>query len=438
MPGPLPLPAGRDDPVQRQKLLRARGHSVAWVPPALLLGGIAAADWNTSGAFRMISWIVLVPGIAAALCGVWGTAAFACLSLLTYFAVDRSWSYQYRTGLADFILVALGSLLAILACAVRVRGERRMLHMLDVVETTRRTVLRPMPAGWGGLDHAAVYLAADSEARVGGDFYDIQPGPRGTRLLLGDVQGKGLGAVEAAAALLGTFREAAFHEPALDTVADRLEVRMLRHVRYRAALGRDDRDRFATGVLVGFPRDDRDTVEFVNFGHEPPLVVAPDGVRDLPPGHGLPLGLAALTDDLPLVLTAVLAPGETLLLVTDGVTEARDADGVFFPLRDRVAGALAADPATADPERLVELVRDGTLRHCGGRLSDDTTIFAVRRRPGGGTAGDAIGGILGRRRGGGRSGRGRGGRGTGGRGTGGRRRRGGGSADGGGGAGSQP
>lgn len=114
-----------------------------------------------------------------------------------------------------------------------------------------------------------MYLAADSEARVGGDFYDIQPGPRGTRLLLGDVQGKGLGAVEAAAALLGTFREAAYHEPALDTVADRLEVRMLRHVRYRAALDRDDWERFATGILVGFPQDDRDTVEFVNFGHDP-------------------------------------------------------------------------------------------------------------------------------------------------------------------------
>ncbi|MET8407798.1 PP2C family protein-serine/threonine phosphatase [Streptomyces sp. NPDC005195] len=381
-------PAGRDDPVQRQKLLRLRGRSVAWLPPALLLGAIAAADWNTSGAFRMISWIVLVPGIAAAICGVWGTAVLACLSILTYFAVDRSWPHQYRTGLPDFILVAVGSLLAILACVVRVRGERRMLHMQDVAETTRRTVLRPMPAGWGGLDHAAVYLAADSEARVGGDFYDIQPGPRGTRLLLGDVQGKGLGAVEAAAALLGTFREAGFYEPTLDTVADRLEVRMLRHVRYRAALGRDDQDRFATGILVGFPQDDRDTVEFVNFGHEPPLVVTPDGVRGLPPGHGLPLGLAALTTDRPPVLTAVLAPGETLLLVTDGVTEARDADGVFFPLRERVAGALSADPGTADPQRLVEFVRDGTLRHCGGRLSDDTTIFAVRRRTGGGSTAD--------------------------------------------------
>ncbi len=73
-----------------------------------------------------------------------------------------------------------------------------------------------------------------------------------------------------------------------------------------------------------------------------------------------------------------LASDDTLLLVTDGVTEARDTDGVFFPLRERVADAVARDPRTADPHHLVAYVRDGTLRHCGGHLADDTTVFAVR------------------------------------------------------------
>jgi serine phosphatase RsbU (regulator of sigma subunit) len=237
-----------------------------------------------------------------------------------------------------------------------------------------------MAPGWGGLDHAAVYLAADSEARVGGDFYDIQPGLHGTRLLLGDVQGKGLGAVEAAAALLSTFREAAYHEPLLGTVAERLEVRMLRHVLYCAAIGRDEDDRFATGILISVPEASPDPIEVINFGHEPPLVVAPDGVRSLPPGDGLPLGLSELAYGPPPVLRVRLAPGETLLLVTDGVTEARDAGGVFFPLRDQVARALTEDPRTAEPHRLVRFVRDGTLLHSGGHLADDTTVFAVRRR----------------------------------------------------------
>nr|WP_055492209.1 SpoIIE family protein phosphatase [Streptomyces sp. TP-A0356] len=59
--------------------------------------------------------------------------------------------------------------------------------------------------------------------------------------------------------------------------------------------------------------------------------------------------------------------------------EARDAAGEFFPLREWVARVVAEDPGVAEPGRLVRLVRDGTLRHCGGHLQDDTTIFAVRR-----------------------------------------------------------
>lgn len=375
---------GDPDTLRRQHLLRVRGRSVAWIAPLLVLVTILLVDWYTGGEFRTVSWIVLVPGIAAAICGVRGTAVFAVLGLATYVLADHAWPRQYQTGLPDFILVGVGGALAVLACAVRVRGERRMLHMRDVAETTRRTLLRPLPPGWGGLDHAAVYLAADAVARVGGDFYDIQPGLHGTRALVGDVQGKGLGAVEAAAALLGTFREAGYHEADLATVAARLETRMVRHGLHLAALDHQDVDRidrFATAVLLSFPAGDATTVEVVNFGHEPPLVVGPHGVRSLPPGHGLPLGLGELAhmDGPPPTLRIALAPGETLLVVTDGVTEARDGTGAFYPLKSRVTEGVSADPGIADPDRLVAFVRDGTLAHCGGHLADDTTIFAVRR-----------------------------------------------------------
>lgn len=379
----LPRLGHEPDLVEQQRPLRVRGRSIAWMPPLALLIAIPLLDLMTAGTFRTISWIVLVPAVASAVCRVWTTATFAVLAILLYLPFDATWPRQYQTGLADFILVVVGGLLSVLSCAVRVRGEQRMLHMRNVVDTTLRTVLRPLPPGWGGLDHAAVYLSADTESRVGGDFYDIQPGLHGTRVLLGDVQGKGLGAVEAAAALLGTFREAAYHEARLSAVAERLEVRMRRHVRYSASIGREDGDRFATAVLVGFPTAERDRglVEVVNFGHEPPLLVAPDGVRVLPPGDGIPLGLGELADgSLPPVRTLRLAPDETLLLVTDGVTEARGSNGEFFPLQERLARVLLVAPDTArDPSRLVSLVRDGTLEFSGGRLEDDTTIFAVRR-----------------------------------------------------------
>ncbi|GGQ08663.1 integral membrane protein [Streptomyces griseomycini] len=372
--------AGRGDVVHRHELLQVRGRSVAWLPPFLLLFAIALIDLTTGGDFRTVSWIVLVPGIAAAICGVWGTAVFAVLAVVVYVALDSAWQHQYQSGLPDFILVAVGSLLAVLACAVRVRVERRALHMRDVTDTVRRTVLRPLPPDWGGLEHAGVYLTADVQGRVGGDFYDIQPGPHGTRVLVGDVQGKGLGAVETASVLLGAFREAGFHERELATVADRLETRMLRHREYTTALGRREGDRFATAVLLGFPADRTDVVDVVVLGHEPPLAVGPDGVRSLPADGGLPLGCGDLVPDPPGVRRVPVAVDETLLLVTDGVTEARDADGAFYGLAADVARAVAEDPRVTRPDRLAAFVRDATLRHCRGHLADDTTVLAVRRR----------------------------------------------------------
>ncbi|MEU5594274.1 PP2C family protein-serine/threonine phosphatase [Streptomyces sp. NPDC020298] len=367
--------------MRRRQLLRIRGRSVAWAVPLLLLVGITVADLGTGPNFRIITWIVLVPGIAAALCGLWTTAAFAVLAVVDYVLVESLWFNQYKVGWPDSVLVAVGGVLATLACAVRLRGERRMLHMRDIAETTRRTVLRPLPPGWGGLEHAAAYLAADTEARVGGDFYDIQAGPNGTRVLLGDVQGKGLAAVEAAAALLGTFREIGYHAPDLATVAAHLEIRMGRHRFHSISLGRDDGDRFATAVLIGFPVVDDGTVEVVNFGHEPPLAVGPHGVRPLPGGDRLPLGLGGLLPVAgpPRPTRVTVAPGETLLLTTDGVTEARDGHDVFYDLAGQVARATVADPGSVRPRRLVRLVREGVLRHSGGHLGDDTTIFAVRR-----------------------------------------------------------
>ncbi|MGW7238927.1 SpoIIE family protein phosphatase [Streptomyces sp. NPDC054804] len=77
---------------------------------------------------------------------------------------------------------------------------------------------------------------------------------------------------------------------------------------------------------------------------------------------------------LPPTLTITLAADETLLVTTDGVTEARNADGEFYALPEEAARA-----ATSDPALLVAHVRDGVLRHSRGRLSDDTTIFAIRR-----------------------------------------------------------
>ncbi|MEO3751282.1 PP2C family protein-serine/threonine phosphatase [Streptomyces sp. B6B3] len=360
-----------------EPVLRMGRMDVSWLLPALLLVAIPLVDWATSGDFRIITWIVLVPAIAAAVCGVWATTLLAAASAVTYPLVDLTWASDQREGPDDFLLVLVGGGLSVLAAWLRRRALTHLLSVENAAEATRLAVLRPIPQGAGGLESASAYLSADVAARVGGDFFDVQPSPHGPRVLLGDVQGKGTTAVDAAAALLSTFREAGYHEADLTTLAERLELRMNRHNRLAARLGQGD-ERFATAVLVGFPpgREGR-FLDLVNFGHASPLVLGPRGLRSLPEGVGRPLGLSRLADGgVPPVLRVPFEPSETLLLFTDGVTEARDRHGTFLPVADRLTTAASTAPAD-----LVDLVRQAVLAHTGGRLTDDTAILAVRRMP---------------------------------------------------------
>ncbi|MDI3387829.1 PP2C family protein-serine/threonine phosphatase [Streptomyces sp. B-S-A8] len=372
------------DQVDETRLRQLYQRGLALLSPAALLVGILAVDAVTSRGFHSIVWVVLVPGLAAVLCGMRATAAYGVLTVLVYSGVDASHPDPHMEGLSGLILVAVGGLCALVACAGRLRAQRRVRHIREVAETTRRTVLRPLPSRWAGLEQAAAYTTADVAARVGGDFYDIQPSAHGTRLVLGDVQGKGLNAVACASALIGSFREAAAHEVDLVDVAVRMDQRLQRHQGHMQALGSEEPERFATAVLVNFPEGDptgpRDThVEIVNCGHLTPLAVGQHGVRTLPGVTTLPLGLFGLTGDVPDVATVPLAAGETLLLVSDGVTEARDGNGDFYPLRDDLNTALRVDPDLAEPRRLVRHVRAAAARHSVAGLTDDTTVLAVRQ-----------------------------------------------------------
>ncbi|WP_059013446.1 SpoIIE family protein phosphatase [Streptomyces specialis] len=76
------------------------------------------------------------------------------------------------------------------------------------------------------------------------------------------------------------------------------------------------------------------------------------------------------------MLRVPLAADETLLMVTDGVTEARDSSGAFLPLAEHVGAG-----GGTSPEAVVARVEKAVLGHTKGRLADDTAILAVRRRP---------------------------------------------------------
>ncbi|NUR30317.1 MAG: serine/threonine-protein phosphatase [Catenulispora sp.] len=341
--------------------------------PYVFIAVIMTADALTPRDVTFSSTLSVAPALAALLSrALWQTIAAAA----TAAAVSVT-SYFYALDLAGDVEVAsLGAILAVtVVSCVSVglvgRQSRMLANVRSVAEAAQHVVLRDVPPELDSVRTAVAYRAAAAEARIGGDLYEALSTRFGDRLLIGDVRGKGLPAVEAAADVLGVFREAAHTEADLSRVADRMHAMLAR---------RQVRDEeFVTAVLLSVDPT-RPTVQVVNCGHPPPLLMRDGRVDVLAPVEpGPPLGLFDLADPRTSVVSpawAGFAPGDTLLLYTDGTTEARDSAGRFFDL----AGFLAGRPATS-PADLTAQILTGLAAHAGGRLDDDVALLVVRRKP---------------------------------------------------------
>ncbi|MFE2869671.1 PP2C family protein-serine/threonine phosphatase [Embleya sp. NPDC059259] len=347
--------------------------------PALLYIVIVAVDFGTPDEFRTDTMLCLVPMTASSLTTVRATTVYAVLATLTFLVLDPWLAPSgYTHDWAGFVVVVLGGAIAVATVLLRTRLQDRVSRLGNVVEHVQRALLPPAPPVVGGVRVDRSYLAAERDAEVGGDVYDVVATRYGTRAFIADVQGKGMTAVGAGAALVGTFDEAAFTEPELHRVGDRMGEALERFGRNQVLLGGPDTDWFATALLARFGPDG--LVELVNHGHEAPALIGPSGVRWIDVPTELPLGLAGL---LPAEERAPahrfrMAPDELLLLYTDGTTEARDAEGRFFPLREWLA--RHADPRMSGAE-LLGLLQRALLAHGGGRLTDDAALMVLRPEP---------------------------------------------------------
>ncbi len=237
------------------------------------------------------------------------------------------------------------------------------------------------------LSAASRNVPADSGA-ASGDVCAVRQTPYGLRLLIGDVRGKGPGAAVGAAALRRAFDRAADRVPTLSVLVDTLEWALVGATALPsgAAGAEEAAENFAT-VLVAEVNPDGHALRLVNRGHPAPLLLRRGQVRRLEPRQRLlPLGLGAVSGAGqvpapagPYADEVAFPEGASLLLFTDGVTEARDAHGVFYdPLAQlaRFAGAAPAD--------LLDVLHRDVLRHAGATpgaraLSDDLAMVAVRR-----------------------------------------------------------
>jgi len=210
------------------------------------------------------------------------------------------------------------------------------------------------------------YQPASAEVAVGGDWYDVVPlGHDLLAVVVGDVVGSGV----EAAAVMGQLRSAlkgiAFVSPEPVAVLEALDRLAAATAGAPAAT--------VCYVLVDLAAG---TIRFSRAGHPPPLVVRADGDAEFLPGHAdLPLGLRVGGRR---ESTADLAPGDVLLLYTDGLVERRDAS---LDVRLEVLRSAAASADRDTVERLVDDVLDVCIGD--GGLRDDLAVLALRDEPAG-------------------------------------------------------
>jgi sigma-B regulation protein RsbU (phosphoserine phosphatase) len=248
----------------------------------------------------------------------------------------------------------------------RREAERERERLQRLATTLQRTLLPPKLPSVPGLDVAAHYRIASLD-EVGGDFYDLFPLAGGTwGFFLGDVCGKGAGAAVVTSLARYTMRATAVYD------AD--PARVLENLNTVLNQESDEDDRFCT-VIFGLVAPDAGgfTATLAAGGHPPALLLRADGTAGYLPVGG---DLVGVLPDARMVTTTVrLTPGDTLLLYTDGLIEARtDTMGGRYGDEALLEFATALAPVSAQPviSALSEL-----LDTFGDGLDDDTAILAL-------------------------------------------------------------
>ena len=260
------------------------------------------------------------------------------------------------------------------AAALRVRNvalaeeaaARRVLeHELALAHDMQMAMLpRRLPAR-AEIEMAASLTPARS---VGGDLYDCIEDDEGVWFIVADVSGKGVGAALYVAVAKTLFRATVQGGVTVAEVLARMNRELCRdndQMMFVTAIA--GRLTFATGTLVA-----------ADAGHNPALVIGAGG-RPAPLDLAKGIALGVVEDHVFSERTLRLEPGDTLVLYTDGITEARDPKGEMFGSArlDEVAGYAAKLPVTDMVSALVSAV---TRFVDGAPPDDDLTILAMRYR----------------------------------------------------------
>ncbi|WP_425834729.1 PP2C family protein-serine/threonine phosphatase [Streptomyces fractus] len=336
---------------------------VRWLPVGLLVV-LYALQAPAGYRFELAFPLAAIPPLAALSYGPVATALYGGFVILLLEVPRTGFG---RPGDSDVLTVGLVAVLSTAIALVRSRRDKQLVTVRTVAEAAQFAVLPPLPDRVGSVHCAGLYRAAHRGALVGGDLFDVRKGPTGVRAVVGDVQGHGLSAVGTVAGLLGAFREAVLDQPDLEGVAARLDRRLV------VDTAEDEHaELFATAVLLEFPDPspgEAPVVRLISCGHPHPLLLRDGRVTELDVPSGAPLGLGLAEVAPPERLTVELRPGDRLIAPSDGVTEARNRDGVFYPLADRLPQFAGEDPAG-----LTDAVWRDVIRFAGA-VRDDLTLL---------------------------------------------------------------
>lgn len=221
---------------------------LSWMPVAAMVV-VAAADVVAGPGVGFLPLASLGPAFAGLLGGWRRTALIGAVALVLCVGLGLyDGLFQERRGFSAMASVAGVTGAGIAAAVMRGRREAELASVRSIAEVAQRVLLRPVPRTAGPLQAAVSYTSAVAEARIGGDLYEVVASPHGVRVIVGDVQGKGLTAVETAAVVLGAFREAARDEPDLVVLGERLERSVAREL---------EGEKLVTAVLAEIARTAR-------------------------------------------------------------------------------------------------------------------------------------------------------------------------------------
>ncbi|GIG70546.1 PP2C family protein-serine/threonine phosphatase [Phytomonospora endophytica] len=246
-------------------------------------------------------------------------------------------------------------------------AEREHARLQRITATLQKTLLPPQLPTVPGLELAASYHIASPD-EVGGDFYDVYPqGPGQWGLFLGDVCGKGADAAVVTSVARYTIRAAAVHNPDPHSVLTTLDTVINEHSRPEAPY------LTITAGLIRPADDGTADITLASGGHPSALLLRANGTADyIPTPGGQLIGILPRTH----ITTANLhlEHGDTLLLYTDGLTDAHT-DG------DRRYGnnallALARQLAPASPQATVAAL-DEIIEGFGEGVEDDVALLAI-------------------------------------------------------------